>query len=174
MLFGSCDVVAGAELRHEAPSHTIPNANAYRSVFQVAIKHTVSKQRISLRIHHNGKSTDTRCHIPRRHFTARYSGGWDAVRPNALTCCTLRFVELTAGDQSAPEGYLFSALVLTPSRISYVIRQCATEIKNALAAGEAAGRFDYHKSMELTGFKCRGILKNTYGSLYPNCGSMAH
>ncbi|VXB75068.1 hypothetical protein PANT111_170186 [Pantoea brenneri] len=25
------------------------------------------------------------------------------------------------------------------------------EIKNALAIGETAGRFDYHKSMELTG-----------------------
>jgi len=33
---------------------------------------------------------------------------------NALTCYRLRFVELTAGDQSAPVGYLFSALMLVP------------------------------------------------------------
>ena len=33
---------------------------------------------------------------------------------NALTCYRLRFVELTAGDQSAPIGYLFSALMLVP------------------------------------------------------------
>ncbi len=33
---------------------------------------------------------------------------------NALTCYGLRFVELTAGDQSAPVGYLFSALMLVP------------------------------------------------------------
>ena len=28
-------------------------------------------------------------------------------------------------------------------------------IKNALAVGETAGRFDYHKSMELTGLRYR-------------------
>ena len=33
---------------------------------------------------------------------------------NALTCYRLRFVELTAGDQSALVGYLFSALMLVP------------------------------------------------------------
>lgn len=34
------------------------------------------------------------------------------------------------------------------------VMECAyllCRIKNALAAGETAGRFDYHKSMELTG-----------------------
>jgi len=30
------------------------------------------------------------------------------------------------------------------------------EIKNALAVGETAGRFDYHKSMELTKLSYRG------------------
>lgn len=47
------------------------------------------------------------------------------------------------------------------------------EIKNALAVGETAGRFDYHKSMELTRFKYRSILKNTYGILHLNCCSTA-
>lgn len=35
------------------------------------------------------------------------------IRENALTCCALRFVELTAGDQAAPiETYLSDALML--------------------------------------------------------------
>ncbi|BAO32611.1 hypothetical protein SM39_0549 [Serratia marcescens SM39] len=72
-----CCVVAGADLRHEAPSHTIPHALRYWSVFQVAVKHTVSKQRISLRIHHYGKSTD---------FVQTLRAG-TTINLNALTCC---------------------------------------------------------------------------------------
>lgn len=74
--------MAGADLRHEAPSHTIPHALRYWSVFQVAIKHTVSKQRISLRIHHNGKVTEA--------LGISRSQGWHCR--NDLTCC----------DQKAP------------------------------------------------------------------------
>jgi hypothetical protein len=42
-----------------------------------------------------------------------------------------------------------SYLLQGMSRLGDVIR-LNTEIKNALAVGETAGRFDYHKSMELT------------------------
>lgn len=34
--------------------------------------------------------------------------------PNALTCYVLCFAEQAAGDQAAPVGYLFSALMLVP------------------------------------------------------------
>lgn len=57
--------------------------------------------------------------------------------------------------------------------LKIVVAISVNSIKKALAAGEAGGRFDYHKSMELTGFECRSILKNTYGILYLNSCSTA-
>ncbi|KNY80351.1 hypothetical protein C9Z48_25715 (plasmid) [Escherichia coli] len=39
---------------------------------------------------------------------------------NALSCCALRFVELTAGEQAAPDWTYFSVMLLQESQIVMV------------------------------------------------------
>jgi hypothetical protein len=56
----------------------------------------LTSQRISLRIHHNGKSTD---------FEQTLGPG-TTINLNALTCYGLRFVERRPGDQSGTWGGL--------------------------------------------------------------------
>lgn len=69
-------VVAGADLRH-----CLPLVNQFfRSSPERHGKLPTLNQRISLRIHHNGKSTGL----------ARHQIGWNSPQmPNALTCCAL-------------------------------------------------------------------------------------
>ena len=64
---------------------------------------------------------------------------------NALTCYGLRFVELTAGDHSAPVGYLFSALMLVP--VSKLTREKTySRAQKSPALSEAS--FQIHRNIQ--------------------------
>lgn len=68
----------GSALKSDMSHQVIPSLTIIRywSVFQVAVKNTLSKQRISLRIHHNGESIV-------------FAAARKAEADNALSCCVL-------------------------------------------------------------------------------------
>lgn len=80
-------MVAGVELRRDGIFSSRLAATALYTTSP-----SVAYLRIDLRIHHNGKSTGTWAGYYRMSFDFEPR----LTLPNALTCCVLRFVELTA------------------------------------------------------------------------------